>query len=199
MARTIDPARHRARRLAILDAALTCIAAVGYDRATTSAICREAGIGSGTLFHYFPTKPAILAALFEEDTRELRELFAAVAGRPGRHGLAAYVDRAVAEAADPRVAGLVHAVWSAAREPEVVAVLADNEAVAVAGVVDLVRRAQAEGSMRTDLEPEQVASWLALLVDGFFLRVASDESFRVPDQAALLRELVASLLDGSTP
>lgn len=196
MARTVDPVRHRARRLAILDAALTCIAAVGYDRATTGAICREAGIGSGTLFHYFPTKPAILAALFEEDTRELRELFAAQRGRPGREGLGAYVDRAVAEAADPRVAGLVNAVWGAAAEPEVAAVLADNEAVAVAGVVDLARRAQAERSMRTDLAPEQVASWLALLVDGFYLRIASDESFRVADQAALLRELVASLLDG---
>ena len=42
MARTVDPVRYEARRLAIIDAALTCFARDGYDRATTAAICAQA-------------------------------------------------------------------------------------------------------------------------------------------------------------
>ena len=45
MARTVDPAKHEARRLQIIDAALTWFATDGYERATTAAICRTAGIG----------------------------------------------------------------------------------------------------------------------------------------------------------
>ena len=48
MARTVDPERHEARRLVIIDAALTVFAERGYDGATTAEICRRAGIGSGT-------------------------------------------------------------------------------------------------------------------------------------------------------
>ena len=63
MARTVDPERHLARRLVIIDAALTCFAATGYAGTSTAAICREAGIGSGTFFHYFPTKQSLLLAI----------------------------------------------------------------------------------------------------------------------------------------
>ena len=45
MARTVDPQRHEQRRLQIIDAALTCFAARGYDGTSTAALCREAGIG----------------------------------------------------------------------------------------------------------------------------------------------------------
>lgn len=61
--RTVDPARHAARRLGIIDAALTRFAADGYEATTTASICAEAGIGSGTFFHYFPTKADVLLGI----------------------------------------------------------------------------------------------------------------------------------------
>ena len=70
MARTVDPERHLARRLVIIDAALTCFAASGYAGTSTAAICREAGIGSGTFFHYFPTKQSLLLAILALGTEE---------------------------------------------------------------------------------------------------------------------------------
>ena len=77
MARTVDPERHLARRLVIIDAALTCFAATGYAGTSTAAICREAGIGSGTFFHYFPTKQSLLLAILALGTEETRAWFAA--------------------------------------------------------------------------------------------------------------------------
>src|SRR5699024_12540014 len=77
MPRPIDPQRHRARRLQIIDAGLTVFARRGYAGATTAAICREAGIGSGTFFHYFPTKLSLVLAILDEGATESREFFAA--------------------------------------------------------------------------------------------------------------------------
>lgn len=39
----------------------------GFDRTTTREIAREAGIGAGTLFLYFPEKRDLLLRLFKDD------------------------------------------------------------------------------------------------------------------------------------
>ena len=47
----------------LLDAADTVFAQVGYERATTNAICAQAGVSPGTLYQFFPNKQAIADAL----------------------------------------------------------------------------------------------------------------------------------------
>jgi AcrR family transcriptional regulator len=196
MARTVDPERHRARRLQILDAAVTCFARHGYDRTTTARIARTAGIGSGTLFHYFPTKQAILVAVLEEDTRELTEFFAGRGSGDAWEGLLAFVDRTVAEAADARVPGFVNAVMVQAAQPELASALADNDRVVRTGLRGLVERAQRDGPVRTDRSADQLASWLVLLTDGFYSRVATEDGFDPTREGGLLRETVEHLVSG---
>ena len=53
-------------RQRILEVARRLFASNGFDAATTRTIAEEAGIASGTLFNYFATKEAILAALASE-------------------------------------------------------------------------------------------------------------------------------------
>ena len=53
-------------RQKILDAARQLFASSGFDAATTRDIADAAGIASGTLFNYFPTKEAVLASLAAE-------------------------------------------------------------------------------------------------------------------------------------
>ena len=50
-------------RCRILEAAKDLFARNGYDRTTTRDVARAAGIATGTLFNYFPTKEQIVAAL----------------------------------------------------------------------------------------------------------------------------------------
>lgn len=50
-------------RRRILDAAVEQFRTDGFDVATTRDIARQAGIASGTLFNYFPSKEAIVLAL----------------------------------------------------------------------------------------------------------------------------------------
>jgi AcrR family transcriptional regulator len=50
-------------RCRILEAAKNLFARDGYDRTTTRDVARAAGIATGTLFNYFPSKEQIVAAL----------------------------------------------------------------------------------------------------------------------------------------
>ena len=64
-----------AARQRILNAATGLFARDGWQAATTRAIAQEAGIATGTLFNYFPTKEEIAAALIGEALRGAGEAF----------------------------------------------------------------------------------------------------------------------------
>ena len=68
-----------ATRERILAAATSLIARDGWQNATTRAIAVEAGIATGTLFNYFPTKEAVAATLIAEALEGAGEAF--LAGR----------------------------------------------------------------------------------------------------------------------
>jgi AcrR family transcriptional regulator len=67
-------------RTHLLDAALRVFAARGYEGASVREIAAEARVASGLLYHYFPSKQAILVALFERSGAYVMEAFAAAAG-----------------------------------------------------------------------------------------------------------------------
>jgi|SRR5579864_6908229 len=66
-----------ATRQRILEAATSLFARDGWQDATTRAIALEAGIATGTLFNYFPTKEAVAAALIAEALERAAEAFRA--------------------------------------------------------------------------------------------------------------------------
>ncbi|WP_380169030.1 TetR/AcrR family transcriptional regulator [Jannaschia sp. R86511] len=196
MARTVDPERHAARRLQIVDAALTCFAADGYDGATTAAICRTAGIGSGTFFHYFPTKADVLLGILALGTQETRDWFAAQAGRDDPLAvLRDWVRWSADELADPRLPGFVRAVGAVMTQPAVAAALARDEQAQQEGLVPWVDRARSAGQVRRDRSAAELASWLALVLDGFVGRLAGGDGFTVQGQRDMLLDAVDRLLE----
>ncbi|MFI6425432.1 TetR/AcrR family transcriptional regulator [Promicromonospora sp. NPDC050880] len=187
MARTVDPARHEARRLVIIDAAFTVFAERGYDGATTAAICRQAGIGSGTFFHYFPTKRDVLLAILTLGVAEVRERAEAYAGRTDALGvLLDVVRRGAEDAADPRMPGFVRAVGGIMQQPDVAAMLEEDARAQRELMLPWVERAQRAGQIRADLGPERIVSWLYLLTDGFLGRAASEDGFTVEAETETL-------------
>ncbi|HUH71779.1 MAG TPA: TetR/AcrR family transcriptional regulator [Mycobacterium sp.] len=65
MARTVNVAEHAARRDAILDAAERLILSNGYERLTVQDLLDDLQISKGAFYHYFDSKPAVIAALSE--------------------------------------------------------------------------------------------------------------------------------------
>jgi AcrR family transcriptional regulator len=60
--RAVDSVDTRARLLA---AARTCFGQNGYEKTTNAQIAEVAGITSGAIYHYFPSKVELYAAVFE--------------------------------------------------------------------------------------------------------------------------------------
>lgn len=65
-------------RTKLLDATASCLAELGYHRATTTEICRRAGVSRGAQLHHFPTKAELVSAaldhVFERRIEEFRTI-----------------------------------------------------------------------------------------------------------------------------
>ncbi|TKB48666.1 TetR/AcrR family transcriptional regulator [Ferrimonas sediminicola] len=73
------------KRQQILDTALVLFVQQGLEGAATAKIAREAGVATGTLFHHFSNKQALIAALYLEIKQELADRLPALrADQPTR-------------------------------------------------------------------------------------------------------------------
>ncbi len=57
--------RSRATRLALLDAAVDCLAEVGWSGSTVSVVAARAGVSRGAAQHHFPTREDLFVAAVE--------------------------------------------------------------------------------------------------------------------------------------
>src|SRR5258708_22186871 len=55
---------------ALLEATTRVLIKEGYDRASTNRIAEVAGVSIGSLYQYFPSKEALVAAVFDPHTPE---------------------------------------------------------------------------------------------------------------------------------
>lgn len=65
-------ARGQRRMEQLTDAAAVVFAEVGYAKATTNAIAKQAGVSPGTLYQFFPNKEALAEALADRYRAELK-------------------------------------------------------------------------------------------------------------------------------
>jgi AcrR family transcriptional regulator len=79
--------RSRATRARLLEAAITCLAELGYHASTVAVVAERAGVSRGAAQHHFPTRDDLFTAAMEHVTHvraeELRrELDELPGGRP---------------------------------------------------------------------------------------------------------------------
>ena len=155
-----------ARRDQIVTLTLDLVAEHGRRGLSLQRIADAAGISKAAVLYYFPSKDAVVAAAYATVSDELvARVGAAVEAAPdAMSGIEAYLDTLLAHIAeDPRRARLLAEALGPG-EPA----LSDDRPSAprrweVLG--DLVRAAQAEGSVRADADPRLSAIMLGGLVD----------------------------------
>ena len=199
--RTVDPAKHAAKRRAIVDAAAGCFAEKGFERTTTADICLAAGISSGSLFHYFPNKRAVFTAIFTDDAVETGERLAAAA--TADDPLAALLDvvaELAGQVAHPAVVRLVlEAAAQAARDDEFAQLIQRNDGATRDGLAVLVERAADAGLIDPGVSPRAAAGWLLGLIDAMISRASLDPDLDLPAEQAILRTILIRFLRPVSP
>lgn len=148
---TIEAHRHQVTDT-VLDSAAALVAEVGLTEVSMSAVAERSGIGRATLYRYFPTLDAVLGAWHQREVdRHLAELEAVSTGA----GTAVDRLRAVLAAYTSRIAHGHHSAMAAAlhRTDHVEAGHARLESFIAA----LVAEGVAEGSLRRDVAPRELA------------------------------------------
>jgi AcrR family transcriptional regulator len=174
-----DAQRNRAR---LLGAARDAINDHGMD-ASMDDIARRAGVGPGTLYRHFPTREALLAAVYRDDVVNLAARADDLSEADPADALAAWLQLQ-----------LDHTKLKIGMGAALKAILgADSETLTFcrdtlrAAVGRLLDRAKAAGAVRTDVEAADVMR----LIHG--VSVASESA---PDQAT---RLLGFVLDGLRP
>jgi AcrR family transcriptional regulator len=100
--------RSQATVQVILDATARVLCTIGYDRASTNRVALAAGVSVGSLYQYFPSKEALVAALVERHVEEMLRLvrakIAEVASAPLPIAVRTMIDSMfAAHAVDPKL------------------------------------------------------------------------------------------------
>lgn len=200
--RTVDPAKHRERRRHIVNSAAALFASKGFERTTTSEICKAAGISTGNLFHYFPNKRALFHAVFEEgdghedgaESKASRLAAARTADDPWQ-ALLDTVDLLTAPAMEPLAPALVmEAMVQSYRDAELASLLSREEDEERSTVVALLRAAAAAGQIDPELDPEETATWVMALIATLYTSAATEDSFEPAEQLPTLRLILSRFL-----
>lgn len=177
-----DAARNRRR---ILDAAGEVFAEHGL-RARLDEIARHAGVGVGTVYRHFDGRDALVAALFEDQLDQVVDVGRKALEQPDPwHGFEYLMNEMVE----------VHARSRGVRELLFGAELGESEALLARGhqriepvFGEVVRRAQAAGALRADLQPQDLPL-LQVMIGGIadYTRPIAPEAYR---------RLVGIVMDG---
>lgn len=174
--RRADARRNRERLLAAATAAFS-----GSDGnpVALESIAREAGVGIGTLYRHFPSREALVEAVYRAELVDV----AAVAGQlltryPPKVALRRWMDRYAGFVAAKR--GMAESLRAMAESG---AVGPNETRESITGAVELLLRAGADdGSLRADVRAEDVVSSLV----GIFLASGS------PEQTGRLLDLLVA-------
>jgi AcrR family transcriptional regulator len=178
-----SPEHLERRRQQILDGARRCFAEYGFEGATVVRLEQEIGLSRGAIFHYFPSKDALFIAIAERDVERraqhwrekgLRALAIPLASEEW-HWLITYPEMVTRIRHDPEFRD----AWLKRGEPF------------AAAIEEVIAAGQRDGTIRTDLDTDAIAQFLATVFDGLLLET---RLFHLPERTDDVIALVEDAL-----
>jgi AcrR family transcriptional regulator len=192
--RKVDPVKHEQKRGEILGAAIRCFIRDGFRGASTTDICTEAGISPGHLYHYFPSKVAIIEAMIDMGLAHAAERFKKILAAPDViEALLADIEETSLRFRPAQILNL-DGLAEAARNPEFAKII-ERHTGAVRGMwIDFLRQAQGQGRVDSGLDPEATANILIALIDGSRAMPIRNPKLDIGKSVAHLRTMLVRFL-----
>jgi AcrR family transcriptional regulator len=173
-----------ARRAEILEGARRAFSTYGYEGATVARLEQETGLSRGAIFHYFDSKLDLFVELaYAENLRYVAVLI--------EHGVEAVL-RAIAAADRDWLNVFIETEVRLRHDPELERRMLELEQHLQqdqrAKIVASLRRLQAEGQLRADLELDDVIDFTTILINGLALRVALGEPMSIDAFVGLVND-----------
>jgi TetR/AcrR family transcriptional regulator, repressor for uid operon len=180
MARTANPELEANRKAEILSAASRAFVAHGLHGASMRQICAEATLSTGTVYHYFSSKEAIIEGIADNEKTEIAEISAYLEGQKDAFKAVVQVARWIIEetsAAEVQMA--LEMAAEAGRNPQIRALVERNSALLHTCLSAAVKRGQAARQISRAQKPEALTHCVTALYEGFLGQlVAADKKQR---------------------
>jgi AcrR family transcriptional regulator len=175
----------------LLDAAARLLVREGYAGVNTNSIAKVAGISIGSLYQYFPSKEALIAAVHERHALQMREQFVELLKRPApgslQEAVAAWVHTMIeAHRIEPRLhraleSEVPHLVRAGGRD--------EDSASARGALKALIQK------HRSKLKVKQIdlATYMACQIATALTHLVSLDSSRTSGSAPVERETVRAV------
>jgi AcrR family transcriptional regulator len=169
---------HRtARRDQIVSAARRCVIEQGFHKTTMADVIRESGLSAGAVYGYFKSKDEIVSAIADQALSTIDQLFEGILATEQPltplAALEATLEHVVRIAEQPGgdVTRVALQAWAEAMHNESIAGIAKSKYTLLRRhFVAVAKRAQADGTVDPDTDPEYIAQVLFGLVPGFVLQ-----------------------------
>jgi AcrR family transcriptional regulator len=169
---------HRtARRDQIVSAARRCVIEQGFHKTTMADVIRESGLSAGAVYGYFKSKDEIVSAIADQALSTIDELFEGILATDQPltplAALEATLEHVVRIAEQPGgdVTRVALQAWAEAMHNDAIAGIAKEKySLLRRHFVAVAKRAQADGTVDPDTDPEYIAQVLFGLIPGFVLQ-----------------------------
>jgi AcrR family transcriptional regulator len=169
---------HRlARRQQIVAAGRRCVAEQGFHKTTMADVIRESGLSAGAVYGYFKSKDEIVAAIADEALGTVDEVFRQILATEDaltpvaalRTALEHVVRIAELPGGDVTRVGLQ--AWAEALHNDTIRATAQEKfRLLRRHFADVARRAQADGTVDAETDPDHIAQVMFGLIPGFILQ-----------------------------
>jgi AcrR family transcriptional regulator len=177
-----DAERNRRR---LIEAAQRAFTEDG-DQVALERIAKQAGVGIGTLYRHFPTRAALVEAVYRNELARLQQSAdTLLSERPPAQAMRAWMDRFADYVATKR--GMADTLRTLVAEGTITRT--QTRAGLAAAIARMLDAGAAAGTLRPDVEPEDVLSSIV----GVFLTTGA------PEQRAQAGRMLDLLMDGLRP
>jgi AcrR family transcriptional regulator len=186
-----------ARREHILSAARRCFLREGFHSTSMQDLFAEAGLSSGAVYRYFPSKDDMIIAIAAENMQDVLVMIHTVATQQPAPSVGAVVadvlDMVRAKHEDEGLGGLAVLAWAEAlRSPSLAAQFTELLTRMRVDLADVVRAHQKSGDLPIDVTADAFACVLMSIVPGYILQLSLLGGEAVAGAADAVRALWSS-------